>query len=87
MKTLLRRLLRLPPVDVAAEIQDGPPAPQNVRVELDDGQVIPCELAYEGVAEGVHRWVATAPVALRGRGWTLHIDALPAHTSVGVSFT
>lgn len=56
-------------------------APENVRVELRDGRIIPCELVYEGLVEGAHRWVAVTPVDV-DQIKCLHADTIPAHTAV-----
>lgn len=63
-----------------------PTPPTNVRVRLDDGTVIPCELAYEGPVDGVHRWLCVAPVAVPAGPVAVLCDVLPARTSIAVQF-
>jgi hypothetical protein len=61
-------------------------APQNVRVELRDGRLIPCELVYEGVDGDVHRWVAVTPVPLEDVVG-VQADVIPAKTSIAIGVT
>ena len=66
-------------------------APVHVRVELGDGRVVPCELTYEGLTDGVYRWRATAVVSgpvdlLHPEGMRLHVGQLPEDTMVVVGF-
>lgn len=61
--------------------------PQNVRVELPDGEIVPCELVYIGVEEDLHVWQAVTEVAVPlGREVRILIDALPASTSIRLTF-
>ena len=65
-----------------------PEPPTNVRVQLPGGEIVPCELAYEGITDGVHTWVAVTPVvATPGPGVHLLCDVLPAKTSIAIQFT
>lgn len=64
----------------------GPEPPSNVRFELPDGQVVPCEVFYDGYRAGIHQWVATVPFPLDA-GARARIDTLPAHTSVSFQLT
>ena len=63
-----------------------PPAPQDVRLILDDGEVVAvdCAYAYKD-AEGVHIWeVINMPERAHGHLRGLRISALPEMTSVAV---
>lgn len=60
--------------------------PENVRVELRDGRTIPCELVYEGIEDGMHRWVAVTTVPVDQIA-ALRADTIPAHTSIAIGGT
>lgn len=63
-----------------------PTAPENVRAVVGNEE-IPLEMAYLGLDEDdIHVWQATVPVRLAGRGFSVRVDTLPAHTSIGVTF-
>jgi hypothetical protein len=61
-----------------------PVPPRNVRVELGDGRVVPCELVYAGFAEGVHQWRVVTPVAISDGegGAVLRADLIPGRTAI-----
>jgi hypothetical protein len=60
-----------------------PVPPRNVRVELGDGRVVPCELVYAGFAEGVHQWRVVTPIAIGdGEGAVLRADLIPGRTAI-----
>lgn len=65
-----------------------PPAipPRNVRFVHPDGQVVPVECVYQGWdrVDGVHSWVAVAPVQIVS-GTHLCCDSLPPRTGVTVA--
>lgn len=64
---------------------DEPQPPENVRAVLPDGEEVPLECLYVGTDEaGQHHWRALAPVHVAGREFTVHMDALPAHTSLNI---
>jgi hypothetical protein len=60
-----------------------PVPPRNVRVELGDGRVVPCELVYAGFAEGVHQWRVVTPILIEdGEGAVLRADLIPGRTAI-----
>lgn len=60
-----------------------PPPPENVRLVLPDGSVVPVECVYAGFHEDCHQWVAAWPVGLPPHTQVaIEIDVLPAHTGV-----
>lgn len=62
---------------------NDPEPPQNVKVELRDGTLIPCEMVYDGWRNGSHVWVAVAPILVEPKQVvSIHADMLPAHTSI-----
>lgn len=60
---------------------DLPPAPENVRVQLDDDTEIPVELIYSGEDDGQHVWTAVTPVPT-DRVRRVLCAVLPGHTTV-----
>lgn len=58
-----------------------PAAPENVRVQLDDGTEIPCELVYSGLEDGQHVWTAVTPLPT-DRIVRIHAGVLPGHTTI-----
>lgn len=74
--------------DPLDELIDGPPAPENVRLVLDDGTEIPMEMRYLGVVNQVHQWENVMPVALR-RGTAFHprVQRLPSMTAISFHVT
>lgn len=68
-------------------MSDLVPSPGNVRLVGPRGQVLPVELVYDGVHDGIHLWVAvtTAPaIPLAAAGWRLLVGVLPARTGIRV---
>lgn len=67
---------------------NNPVPPKNVRLTHRlTGQVVPVELMYQGRVDGLHHWLATAPVAGNIHTWRCEIDQLPAKTSISLEFT
>jgi hypothetical protein len=74
--------------DDVSELDDQPDPPLNVRVLLNDGTAIPCEVVYEGLdAEGAHQWIAQVPIDPETQ-WPerVQMDRLPARTGVRLEF-
>lgn len=73
-------------------VPDTPDAPLDVRLVLAGGQEVPCRVEYEGDdVDGVHCWVAVAPVeppplppgsAPGAPRSILRIGRFPARTSI-----
>jgi hypothetical protein len=65
---------------------DDPIPPENVRIRLLDGTIIPIELVYAGIDdEGHHMWKRVSPAELPDVGLDrLLIDVLPPNTGVQV---
>lgn len=63
-----------------------PERPRGVRIELPTGDKLDiAALRYDGETDnGVHRWVGVSPVELVS-GMKLHVDILPARTSVTIA--
>lgn len=64
---------------------DPPPKPDppvNVRIVYDNGDVVPCELVYEGESGGHHSWIVVNVTLDRRRLSRVEADALPGNTSV-----
>jgi hypothetical protein len=60
-----------------------PVPPRNVRVELGDGRVVPCELVYAGFAEGVHQWRVVTPIFIEdGEDAVMRADLIPGRTAI-----
>lgn len=65
----------------------NPPTPENVRVEMEDGRVIPVELRYLGKRGGQHLWEAVTVIGQPdGCGGTLLIGRLPRRTTITLLF-
>jgi hypothetical protein len=71
-----------------------PEPPENVRVKLRDGRVVPVECRHVGWRDGTHRWEAVCPIGLVDlpesgnpyEGVEVLCDVLPGRTSVGLHF-
>lgn len=64
------------------KLPELPPAPENVRIVLPDGEVIPVEVFYNGRnVDGLHEWVATVPIPI-WVGCSIKADAVPPYTSI-----
>jgi hypothetical protein len=61
--------------------QSQPRPPENVRIVYADGREIPVECVYQGRKDGIHQWVAVAPV-MAEQGMVIRCDVLPARTSI-----
>ena len=55
--------------------------PTGVAVVLHNGQVLPCDIAYEAFRGGVHVWVAVPPVPV-AQVERVQTAVLPAYTRV-----
>lgn len=58
-----------------------PSAPSGVVVTYRGGTRVPCEIYYVGIIEGLHTWLTTQAFDVEYVK-NLHIDVLPAKTSV-----
>lgn len=66
-----------------------PDPPVNVRIEFEDGQVIPIECRYVGWSgkRKMHHWAAVTPAHLQDhQEWHVRVDYLPACTSIEIEF-
>jgi hypothetical protein len=61
-----------------------PVPPENVRVRLADGRVVPVETVYRGEVDGLHRWEAVRPVDEGVPPSALLVGMLPGRTTVCV---
>lgn len=71
-------------VDDVAELASGPEPPQNVRLLLPDGTVIPLECRYLGLRDGLHVWTTVGTALFSTPGAALLADMLPGRTSIRV---
>jgi hypothetical protein len=63
-----------------------PEPPTNVRLEFDNGDVVPLECVYVGRQKGLHHWEAVYHVDASGHDAArLLFDTLPGYTSIGVT--
>ena len=70
--------------------------PTNVRVETDDGRVVPLDVVWEGVEGDASAWIegnesarmrvwsVRVPVGLEPGKWELRMDKLPPYTILRV---
>lgn len=69
----------------AIDSLDEPTAPENVRVELEDGTIVPVELRYVGRADdGYHQWLAVTPIMGMSPDMQLLADMIPGNTSIAI---
>jgi len=62
-----------------------PPAPVNVRLEHDDGTVVPLELAYVGRSiDGLDEWRATTVPALPPGTVNIRADEVPPRCAITI---
>ena len=59
--------------------------PENVRIQLADGTVLPVELIYTGLDErGLHEWVAVSSFPVDDVGARVLADKVPPRTSITI---
>ena len=60
-----------------------PEEPTNVRLEYPDGTIVPLEIVFDHVADGVVMYRATATATVpRGKPLHLLADRMPARTGI-----
>ncbi len=63
----------------------APTPPQNVRVVLDDGQVLAVECRYHGIDHrGLHLWTTVTPEIPLDRIRAIEADVVPARTGIAI---
>lgn len=71
--------------------QLGPPEPpENLRLQFEDGRVVPVECVYAGIERGpdggpLHHWQIVTELAAAGPPSALDYDKLPSRTVVSVA--
>lgn len=55
--------------------------PQGVFIHRLDGEIIPCELAWVGVIEGINTWAIATQIEL---GDQVKIEVMPSQTAITV---
>jgi hypothetical protein len=62
-------------------VTEEPRPPEGVVIWYRDGESVPAEVYYVGVAQGTHHWQVTTAIDLE-RLDHIHVDLIPARTTV-----